>query len=459
MNRRCFHSKLIRLLALLWLVATTGLGAAANDPITPPRQALLFRNGDLLYGSLLSIEPATGVQWQHPDAAEPIVFSAANLTEIQLGHPPVRAAKAPYRCLVRLANLDELEGSVLTLDASELTLDTWYAGRLRIPRARVLSIIPRPEISNLVYEGPTGLEGWTMGKVNVAVGQTGEWRYRNGAFYATEAASIARDLKLPPMSTLEFDMAWRGSLNVAVALYTDYLQPVSLRAKEQEPDFGGFYSLQMNSQYVSMLLVKKLDPLKHLGQAIVPSFQHKNSAHIAIKSSRQPAAIYLLVDGALIKQWIDPEGFGGVGTSIRLVHQGQGSIKLSNLRVTGWDGRFEETPPPNPNQAADFALLLNRDKVSGTLQRIQAGKATFAATGTTLDIPLQRVMQIELARDKSPREPGQPGAIRVYFAGQGSLTFDLERWDNQRVTATSPNFGRAQFDPRAFSRIEFHVNR
>lgn len=453
------NARLLYLILAGVLAALEALPANGAQSVSAPRQALGFRNGDLLYGQLVSIDPAGGVRWRHVDAAEPIQFSTANLTMIQLGRRGAPLVKAPYRCLVRLNNLDELEGSVTSLDAGELVLDTWYAGRLNIPRAQVQSITPKSESLNLVYEGPAGLEGWTMGKVNPAVGQTGTWRYRDGAFYATDAASIARDLKLPPMAALEFDIVWRGSLNVAVALYTDYLQPVSLRAKEQEPDFGGFYSLQMNSQYVSMLLVKKLDPLKHLGQAIVPVFQHKNSAHITVKMHRAQAAIYLLVDGQLVKQWVDPEGFGGAGTGVRLVHQGQGSLKLANLRVTEWDGRFDEPPPPNANPTADFALLLNRDKVSGTLQRIQDGKATFATAGTTLDIPLQRVMQIEMAANKTARAEGRPAAIRAWFAGRGSLTFELERWDDKRVTATSPNFGRAQFDPGAFTRIEFNVNR
>ncbi len=448
---------------LLWvlLIWAGTLSAQETDkPVLTPgtnalRHALSFTNGDLLYGRLVSIDPKQGVQWRHPDVLEPVRFKTENLTEIQLAAQPGPETASPYPCIVHLRNLDEMEGNLISLDASQLVLQTWYAGKIVIPRSEVRVLVPVPRRLHLVYDGPTGMEGWTQAKSTAPMNEVGEWYYRNGAFYATHAASLARKLNLPPVASIEFDMTWRGALNVAIALYTDSLQPISLRSKETEPDFAGFYSLQMNTYSVNLLMVNKPDPLKNLGQVIVPTFSQKNNAHITLKVSKEDRSITLLIDDVIVKQWIDDQKFNGEGSGMRFVHQGQGALKISNLHITEWDGRFEEKITPNTNSSNDLALLLNRDKVAGTLRNFHDGKLNFALPQAAIDVPIQRIAQLVLA-DGPPKDPHPIGEdIRAYFEYRGSLTFKLERWDEKKVVGISPVFGRFEADPKAFGRIEF----
>ena len=70
---------------------------------------------------------------------------------------------------------------------------------------------------------------------------------------------------------------------------------------------------------------------------------------------------------------------------------------------------------------------------------------------------MQRVGHIELVTEKPAPAKREPGVIRAYFAERGRLTFQLEEWRDQQVSGSSPNFGKAQFDPAAFDWIEFNV--
>ena len=140
-----------------------------------------------------------------------------------------------------------------------------------------------------------------MGEVNTAQLDGGQWAYRNGSFYATKAASIARMVGMPDRMQLEFDLEWKGSLNIAVALYTDYLQPVSLAEKDSEPDFGGFYSLQLTSYAVNVLMVKQKEPLQYLGMTQTPVFRQGTKAHVDVRTNKADQSISLLVNGKLIK--------------------------------------------------------------------------------------------------------------------------------------------------------------
>src|SRR5262249_15342491 len=160
---------------------------------------------------------------------------------------------------------------------------------------------------------------------------------------------------------------------LAIALYTDYYQPINLANKDTEPEFGGFYSLQLNSFSANLLPVKKNDPLRYLGQVSVPAFNQKNTAHVEIRASKTKRTIALLVDGEVVKQWNETEEFVGQGAGVRFVHQGQGKVKLSQLRVSVWDGQFEEKPSAHPDAKQDIAKLRNGDKAGGTLNSIQDG--------------------------------------------------------------------------------------
>src|SRR5208282_5888179 len=142
--------------------------------------------------------------------------------------------------------------------------------------------------SPAVFDGITGLDGWTRAvSAAPAPGESGQWTYRDGAFYAVKTASIARDLKLPDVADIQFDLAWKGALNLAVALYTDSLQPIALAQKETGPDFGGFYSLRFTyTVTIGLTPIRKKDPLRSLGDLIVPSLNQRDRLHLDLRVSK-----------------------------------------------------------------------------------------------------------------------------------------------------------------------------
>jgi hypothetical protein len=190
--------------------------------------------------------------------------------------------------------------------------------------------------------------------------------------------------------------------------------------------------------------------------AIIPTLQQTNQARIAIKSSREQKSLTLLINGVVAKQWVDPEGFAARGTGIRFVHQGQGPLRLANLRITEWDGRLDEhVAPLVANVKDDVARLVNRDSVVGQVIEWKDGKFRLATASGPIEVPIERIAQLDLATDRSQPAPLQPGEIRAFFAGRGSLTFALESWTEKAVRVNSTSFGKAEIAPRAFSRIVF----
>jgi hypothetical protein len=418
------------------------------------QEGVLFRNGDMLAGSLIGIQ-SNKVIWKHPDATGPVELTTKELAELQLKAESKSHNDSTNACVVRLTNDDQMEGELLNLDGSQLTIKTWYAGEIKLPRNLIQSITPTGPSRSTLFEGPAGLDGWTLGKTTQSLPNQGNWIYRNGAFYASKAASIARDVHLPDVSSFSFDLTWKGYFQMAIALYSDSLQPVSLANKENEPDFGGFYSLQLNTFSANLLPITRNDPIRYLGQASLLTLSQKNRAHIDIRTSKPRHSVSLLVNGDLVREWIDPSEFAGRGSAVRFVHQGQGAVKIENIKVTEWDGLFEDKDAQPPPAKTDLAKLRNGDRVSGSLQTIRDGAVTMKTAERNLDIPFTRAKELTFARETSTRPPAQPVDVRAFFARGGSITLQIENWSPENFTATSPAFGRATLHPRAFTRLEF----
>ena len=439
----------------LKLATVPALKTSPANASVGTQDALVFRNGDLLYGQLQAIDEQ-GVRWHHADVAQPIDFKRDNITTIDFHAQPAPSFAAETPCHVLFHNEESLDGNLVGCDAQTVSLDTWQAGRLKLPRAAIQSI-NLISLAPAIFAGPTGKEGWTSGKSAVAAAaDSGEWTYKNGAFYAAKAASIARDLKLPDVGEIQFDMAWKGAFYVAIALYTDSLQPVNLISKENEPDFGGFYSLQLNGTYLDLKPITKRDPLRSLGQLIIPTLADKTRAHFDLLVSKPKGTVALFINGALVIEWKDPMGFIGQGTGMRFVHQGAGAVKLSGLRVTPWDGQMPAQSTQTNNETQDVAWLRNGTRSAGVIETIQDGKLILQGELGKSEFSLNKIRQLDFAAVKTGKMAVvNNGNVRATLQQGTSLTLQLGKWTPEGMTVTSPNLGEATFKPGAITRLQF----
>lgn len=430
------------------------LAAEAVKPPTP-RGQLVFRNGDLLKGALVGMDQNL-LRWGRADALEPMAFDPAAIARVEFEPGPARPAFTNLSCVVRLTNEDQFQGILQGYDGANLRLETLFAGTLDIPASRVLLVLPQPAPRAVLYQGPTSMEGWVMGKVSAAaILDSGVWMYKDGALYAGKSASVAREVNLPDVASVSFDLEWRGFFHIAIALYTSYLQPINLANKDQEPDFGGFYSLQLNPFSANVLPVKKTEPLRYLGQAGLQGLGQRTAASFDIRVNKPKRTITLLMDGVVIKQWVDTEGFAGSGTAIRLVHQGQGAVRLGNLRVAEWDGQFEEPPFVAPDLTVDLARLRNGDRVSGRVKTMDSQSVVLESASQEIQVPITRVKQVQLGSGRKEVEPRSGRSAKAFLLGGGVVTGVLAGLDPAGLTLESANFGRATIPIPDIQRLEF----
>jgi hypothetical protein len=155
----------MRALAVLFILVTVASAA--------PRQgSVQFRNGDRFRGTFIGFDAKKGFEWKHDDIRGQLWIEAAAVSRLQLNAGPVGGARA-HAARVKFANGDELSIDLTGLDAESLTMDTWFAGKLKAPRAQLQWLVPGGT-GEVVYEGPKSLKGWGAGLIGVLLGDDGD---------------------------------------------------------------------------------------------------------------------------------------------------------------------------------------------------------------------------------------------------------------------------------------------
>ena len=180
--------------------------------------------------------------------------------------------------------------------------------------------------------------------------------------------------------------------------------------------------------------------------------QRKSKMRVAIRVDKPKKIVALYFDGVLAKQWPETEDWAARGTSLVLVSQGQGQLRVSNLLVTTWDGRLDVDPATSAKEA-DLVRLTNGDKVSGSVKSITGGQVALV----TSFVPLERIGTIEFASQKTERARRNPDDVRAFFPDGKYVTLALEKLDEQGLAGTTENCGRIMATLGAFRRVQFHI--
>lgn len=438
---------------LAWLVGAVGARAAEAAPSSGPPPAargfddlLQLFDGSSLHGRLRSMDQTRGVRWEHPDAHQPIDFLPANIAWIRFDESQPVVQRQRPSCRFRFANGDELLGNLLALDERRVELETWFGDRLVAERQALRSMRFLAGNFAILYDGPTGPEGWQFGR------EPSTWKYRSGTFTAQGVGTMGRDMQMTNSAIIEFDLAWSRQFSLNLALYTSVFDRFDYR--------NSAYILYLVPGYVSVQRLQGGAGAVSLGQAALPELQDRNRAHFEIRVSKPDATIGLWIDGNFVQRWQDNAGFAPQGSGLTFISQLDGSnLRLSNLFVAEWDGQFdiENDPPPQENE--DLIFFANRDRATGALRGVRDGKLFFDALETHFEVPLARVTRILLRELPAAQRTRGPWEMRAYFAGGGAVSFQLEKWDAQGVTGTSANFGHLAFNPRSIRQLRFNLDR
>ena len=295
----------------------------------------------------------------------------------------------------------------------------------------------------ILYEGPTSMNGWRLGRDPDA------WKYRDGVFISEGVGVLGCDFGLKGSSRVEFDLQWNGTFSLIVPMYTSALDRFDYRSNS--------YMFYISRGYVSLQRVQSGAGVRNLGQGQIPEMQTKNRVAVEIRVNKDKAEMELYIDRKLVRKWRDTNGFAATGSGISFFSQLNGPIvRVSNLRVSAWDGHSDPVQFAQASSKEDMVYLKNRDEVPGKIKLMDGKNVIINSLGEDLNIPLDRIIRVSLTKPEAKPEANRPWEVRAHFAGGAAVSFNLNQWEGSMLTGRSRNFGPVSFDSKFIRRLQFN---
>jgi hypothetical protein len=417
-------------------------------------------DGTSLHGTLKSISTQKGIAWDFPAARGPLVLKPDNISGIRFESAESTNRPNKPTCRFRFHNGDEVLGDLVGIEGDTAIIQSWFGGQLKSPKQAFSSLQFSSHGFKVLYEGPNGPDEWKTGRTGHG------WTYKDGTLIANGADILGRDFGLTNSSSLEFDLAWSGTFSLTVTVYAQTIERFDYSTSA--------YVFYFNPGGVSIQRIQAGAGAMMLGRAEIPEMMTKNRARLEIRSNKEEGTLSLFVNGGLVQRWKDARGFVSSGTGVVFYSQVESpTLRLSNIKLSEWDGRFEPEITTTNKMTDDVVFLANKDKVVGKVKGLGENKLlvqtrTLDAPGAsektptearTLQIPLSRVTEIYFANTEASNDKQSPWAVRASFPGGETISFQLDKWNAGEVTGVSANFGPVAFNPRAIRFLQFNPGR
>ena len=464
---------------------------------------LRFTNGDQLHGAFLGIEAGPQAVWKRDDLAEPVRFKTSGIRHIVLrGGQPAKGLATLSN--IGLANGDRIPGTVTAMDAESLTIDSEWAGTLRVPRNQVAMLAPNPLGGRIHYHGPFSPDGWRMAHPGFPGGlpeakdddktkdddeAPGRWEFSGAAWYwkgdRTGTALIRPD-GMTDRSVLRFDLAWKNRLNLAVAFHADLAvpPPPAGQAGKQVARvpgngdssvlprmFGNSYVLQMFSSYFILYRTG----IDDRGNPSIERVRLNNSnlrlgetgrASVEIRSNRRSGLISLFINDEFVSQWSEGAAaaredseFAGKGAGFGFVVQGEESpVRVSDIVVSEWNG-MPDSARSLEVEDQDVVLMTNgTDRFAGKITGMEGeGRLAFEGRHGRFTFPLAEVAEVRFARSGLAAAPDTPSEnISVRLHPFGLVSGRPVSGDASAIDITHPVLGSVRLSTSSAVMIEFN---
>ena len=92
--------------------------------------------------------------------------------------------------------------------------------------------------------------------------------------------------------------------------------------------------------------------------------------------------------------------------------------------------------------------------MSGSVVSIKNGVVKLKTSFAEMPVPLKNVTQMSFSSENQERARRNSGDVKAYFAGGSQLTFELKSIKDNKIHASSENFGTSTLDLNVFIGLE-----
>lgn len=476
---------------IVLLLATCCNGVELKDDL------LSFVNGDQLHGHLAGIAADSSLLWSRDDVSGEVKFKSSDIRRVVLrgGDPLKSLGKLSH---IGTMNGDRIPGNIRELDDKRVVIETEFGGMLEFPRNQVGLLAPSPLGGRLLYHGSFDPNEWSMIDIEHPDGIPApvedvkkkdaipQWKHSGSSWYwknEKTGTALARKSGLPDRAILQFEIAWKKRLSLAIGFHANFKNPevaekgdkkrvaaVNVAKSVSLPKiFGESYALHLYSNYV-MLYRASFDDT---GRPLLDRVQATNSnlrlgdagkASVEIRCNRLSGEIILFVDGEFVAQWSeldgalgDADGYAGKGNGFGFVAQTENSsVRISDIVVAEWNGMPDSARSMQVDDA-DIVLLANgTDRFSGKITGLHDGLLKLEGRFGDFEFPIAEIAEVRFAKSGLAKvEENSSDEVRIRFHPLGRISGLPLEGDGRTLRMRNPSAGEIDVGLDSAVMLEF----
>lgn len=379
--------RLVGAFSLWWGVLCGPVSAESTN-----REPVLhLANAGFLRGHLMDSDEHDVIRWRSDLFSQSLRFPLSGVSTVRFPDVAPRPDPSGAYC-IEFAESDVVYGDIMALSDESLTLKSSHAGTIHIQRASVHRIYRWKETS-LIYLGPNGLDGWSVGEPGT---QTEELWTNDGGWPRTAKAnaSLYRDFGLPARCSIEFELAWEDMPDFEFVMGTKNLRdevgaigpPVDTRTLEDAFRFEVWDGeLVIMGESERDADVASVTPIaRGPGAVRIQLYLDQEKQRLSIYSRQGSHVATVRLHSR------HPE----VRSGLRLTHR-KGNIQLKHLRLAHWDGILPHNVESNRSRIHQIDGTIVYGQVTGFDAATE--KFTLVTDESTFQIDAANVSDVFLS--------------------------------------------------------------
>ncbi len=366
------------------VVSSTGSSAAKNS--ADDTDTVTLRDGNVFTGKIRGITAEKGLQLQREglgdlDLIEEEITSLALAERKSADAADTAKGAAPLpKVIVQMRDGSVFHGDALTMENGALQLTLPGGQRIGIPREHAQFATLSDGDAARIFDGPTGLSGWTSGRY-----QNGQWEYKGGFLRCITNGPIGRDLgRMPDPVDVSFDIIYPAQMqHFSFVLFSADVNQSGVGALtlqfSPQQIMGTHYDGQRSNQYSTV-------PPQNAQQGVAFNAGDKPATiHYRLLVDRVNGRALIYVNGDKRADWklskVKAEDLGKSGAAFGItphVSMGGVTFQIGRVRVLPWDGKEPKKEAERAEPKGDQVLASNGTLTDGTLDRITDSEVIFA---------------------------------------------------------------------------------
>jgi len=363
------------ILLLLTTFFTPFSYAEEKEPESIQTQAMVYSGeNNWMFGNLQSISSEGAVKWLHNGSGTIVDFPAGTVKSIYFSS---RLPPPPHNDVVWMEGKSSIQGNITAMDDKELIIHTNFADNIHIPRKLIRGFQFNDGGEKIVFDQIGSLADWSTSSST----QPKEWQMtdnRTIVFNGNGSENIARDIGIPRIASIEFELSWKSSLNTTITLLRD----------PDDNDSRDYYVININNGHLFWQRASRTDGRNRqitIGRIHLNEYlKGRNSAHFRLSIDRTRKKVFIFMNGERISEWNDIADGVPTGGGFEIRGNNDNPLRIRNLVVREWNGR---SIPLDFEQNSTIQIV---DSIETSDDDLLLGKIT----GITLDDQGRRVVEL-----------------------------------------------------------------